>query len=83
MAITDVEREGLAELQRCLALSDETEREQYLAERVRAILAWVADVGCCCDGDYEYASLADHDRDCPGQAERLLGIPESAPVATS
>lgn len=41
-------------------------------QQVSAVLQWVADTGCTCPGDVHYASLPDHELDCPAQVEHLL-----------
>lgn len=49
-----------------------------LRQRIDAVLAWVAETGCTCPGDYHYGSLPDHELDCPAQVEHLLTVAASA-----
>ena len=45
-----------------------------LAAQVKAVLGWVAEMGCTCPGDFVYGSLADHENECPAQVEHLLTL---------
>jgi hypothetical protein len=43
-----------------------------LAERVRAVVAFIEDVGCTCPKGLNYASLPDHELSCFAQVQHLL-----------
>lgn len=43
-----------------------------LQAQVAVVLDWIANTGCTCPVDYQYASLPDHENECPAQVEHLL-----------
>lgn len=55
-----------------LSVDDALDYAITLAQRVEAVMQYIADTGCTCPGDFHYASLPDHETGCLAQIEHLL-----------